>query len=450
MNQNLLDNIKKTIEGLEASGILTNARIFLFGMNTPGDRIIQYLDARGYKVESVLDNNTKNQGQILLGVPVCPPDILKSENPDNIRVLIASRYYREMCTQLEKMGLKENDNIIKLIEFESGIRISDSREAFEQASDRLRKCAGVYNRITEDFDENTHFLLCPIRANGDMYIAASLMPGLREKYKTNKVFLVAVGGISRKIAAMFDEEDCLPVSQEDMDALVYIAEVMGSSITRMHMFYPKAFSYGIYANMECYKGLNYMDLTAGGMLGLDMRTVKPGDRAAQADRPEQPKDSFIQPGQPENKSAALGGRSVLLAPYANSLPCFPMEFWERLVRELNAAGFKVYTNSDGDMEPAVAGTKPIFLPIGEMPSALGKCAGFIAIRNGLCDVVSKAQCSKIILYPDKGMGFGSVLDFYGLNAMGMCGDATELVYSAAREDAVIETIMNILKQRAKI
>ena len=39
MNQNLLDNIKKTIEGLEASGILTNARIFLFGMNTPGDRI---------------------------------------------------------------------------------------------------------------------------------------------------------------------------------------------------------------------------------------------------------------------------------------------------------------------------------------------------------------------------------------------------------------------------
>lgn len=443
MNQNLLDNIKKTIEGLEASGILTNARIFLFGMNTPGDRIIQYLDARGYKVESVLDNNTKNQGQILLGVPVCPPDILKSENPDNIRVLIASRYYREMCTQLEKMGLKENDNIIKLIEFESGIRISDSREAFEQASDRLRKCAGVYNRITEDFDENTHFLLCPIRANGDMYIAASLMPGLREKYKTNKVFLVAVGGISRKIAAMFDEEDCLPVSQEDMDALVYIAEVMGSSITRMHMFYPKAFSYGIYANMECYKGLNYMDLTAGGMLGLDMKMLRRTKAAQVSDR-------FNQSGRQSNEADAVNGskslnsKDVILAPYANSLPCFPLEFWERLVQALNEEGFKVYTNSNGDMEPAVAGTEPIFLPIREMPAALGKCAAFIAIRNGLCDVVAEAQCRKIIIYPNKGMGFGDVLDFYGLNAMGMCDDAVELVYSEKKECTIIKTIINTL------
>lgn len=444
MNQNLLDNIKKTIEELEASGSLANARIFLFGMNTPGDRIIQYLDARGYKVESVLDNNRKNQGQTLLGVSVCPPDILKSEHPDNIRVLIASRYYREMCTQLEKMGFKENDNIIKLIEFESGIGVSDSREAFERASDRLRKCAGVYKRITEDFDENTHFLLCPIRANGDMYIAVSLMQGLREKYKTNKIFLVAVGGISRKIAAMFDEEDCLPVSQEDMDALVYIAGVMGSSITRMHMFYPKAFSYGIYSNMECYKGLNYMDLTAGGMLGLDMKTLRRTKAAQASDRLNQPGRQSDE-ADTVNKSKSLNSKDVILAPYANSLPCFPLEFWERLVRALNAEGYKVYTNSNGDMEPEVAGTEPIFLPIREMPPALGKCAAFIAIRNGLCDVLAEAECRKIILYPDKGMGFGSVLDFYGLNAMGMCDDAVEIVYSKSREEEIIEAVVDSLK-----
>lgn len=444
MNQNLLDNIKNTIEELEASGSLTNARIFLFGMNTPGDRIIQYLDARGYKVESVLDNNTKNQGQILLGVPVCAPGVLINQKPDNIRVLIASRYYREMCTQLEEMGLKENDNIIKLIEFESGIRVSDSQEAFEQASDRLRQCAEVYNRIIEDFDENTHFLLCPIRANGDMYIASSLMPALREKYKTNKLFLVAVGGISRKIAAMFGEEDCLSVTQEDMDALVYIAGVMGSGITRMHMFYPKAFSYGIFANMECYKGLNYMDLTAGGMLGLDMKTLcrtkaaQASDRLNQSGRQSDEADAV-------NGSKSLNSKDVILAPYANSLPCFPLEFWERLVRALNAEGFKVYTNSNGDMEPAVAGTEPIFLPIREMPAALGKCAAFIAIRNGLCDVVAEAQCRKIILYPDKGMGFGSVLDFYGLNAMGMCDDAVEIVYSKSREEDIIEAVIGMLR-----
>lgn len=453
MNQNLLEHIKGTIEKLESERRLENARIFLFGMNTPGDRIIQYLASLGYSVECILDNNPKNQGQTLLGVKVCPPHVLQGEDPDNIRILIASRYYREMRAQLEEMGYREDSNIIKLIEFESGINVSDSEEVFEQAAGRLRQCAEVYKQVTDGYDESTHFLLCPIRANGDMYIAASLMQSIRIKEGIENLYLITVGGIGRKIAAMFGEDKVIAVSQEQMDALVHIAGVMGKALTGMHVFYPKAFSYGIFANMECYKGLNYMDLTAGGMLGLDMQTLKrtkarqaaEDDDAANSSRHTGSRESDKRQGRP---CAGLGyvrlnAEDILLAPYANSLPCFNQEFWERLVQALKAEGYNVYTNSDGGMEPVIAGTKPLFLPIQDMASELGRCAGFIAIRNGLCDVVSEAECRKIILYPDKGMGFGSVLDFYGLNTMGMCRDAVEIVYSEKRENEIIEGIINV-------
>lgn len=429
MNQNLLETVKNTIEELETAHRLEGARIFLFGMNTPGDRIIQYLGARGYGVEKILDNNPKNQGQTLLGVPVCSPELLRGTSHDNILVLIASRYYREMCTQLEHMGLKEGSNIIKLLEFEPGIKVSDSQEAFDKAADRLRQCTEVYEQTVKDYEKDTHFLLCPIRANGDMYIAASLMQGLRDKGDINRLVLITVGGIGKKIAAMFGEEDCQTVSQEQMDALVYIMGVLGGSSLRLHMFYPKAFSYGIFTNMEMYKGLNYMDLTAGGMLGLGVKEL---NRTKIGRQP---------------KKSRLCAKDILLAPYANSLPCFPQEFWEKLAKALQNAGYNVYTNSDGDMEPAVEGTKPLFLPIGSMPEAMSGCAGFIAIRNGLCDVLSEAACRKIILYPNKGMGFGSVKDFYGLKAMGMCDNVVEIVYLQERENEIIGMVVAAIRNR---
>lgn len=448
MNQNLLETIKNTIEELESAHRLEDARIFLFGMNTPGDRIIQYLGARGYGVEKILDNNPKNQGQTLLGVPVCSPEFLRGTSHDNILVLIASRYYREMCTQLERMGLKEGSNIIKLLEFETGIKVSDSQEAFDKAADRLKRCTEVYEQTVKDYEKDTHFLLCPIRANGDMYIAASLMQGLRDKEGIKRLVLITVGGIGKKIAAMFGEEDCHTVSQEQMDALVYITGVLGGSSLRLHMFYPKAFSYGIFANMECYKGLNYMDLTAGGMLGLDIKTLnRTKTWRMQLGIPEQIANTGQNRCDLENENFRFSAKDILLAPYANSLPCFSPGFWKKLTEELQNAGYNVYTNSDGDMEPAVEGTKPLFLPIGSMPEAMSGCAGFIAIRNGLCDVLSEASCRKIILYPNKGMGFGSVKDFYGLKAMGMCEDAVEIEYSEDRENEIIGMVVAAIRNR---
>ncbi len=432
MNQELLEQVKNRIDDLEAEHALENTRIFLFGMNTPGDRVIQYLNMLGHTVEGVLDNNKLNHGKKLYGVTVYSPDILKDTNPADIRVLICSRYYREMSSQLQSFGLIEGENIIKLINLDFNISASDSEAAFEQAVSRLQKDSRVYEEITRSHNEKTWYMLCPICANGDMYIAASLMENVKAQYGCESIYLVTVGGMGIKVAGLFGESNVINVTQEQMDALLNVISFLGEKAARMYVLYHKAFHYGIFANMECYKGLNYMDFLAGGMLGLDMKSLH---------------RSKTKGNMNDKAEYVLTDKDVLLAPYANSLPCFLPEFWVELVNRLKAAGYNVYTNSSGDKEPPVEGTLPLFLPIKNIIQELNHCAGFIAIRNGLCDILAEAECKKIVIYPHKGMGLGSVCDFYSLTGMGLCEDAIELIYSEDNEDEIINLAVNNMEER---
>lgn len=425
MNQDLLELLKKNIDILLKDNKINNAKLFLFGMNTPGDRVIQYLTYMGYAVSGILDNNSNNHGKTMMGVTVYNPGFLQQMEKDNIRVLICSKYYEEMKIQLEEMGFKENKHIFKLLELSSSTRTSDDKEALENEIHRLREYAGCYEGLVSKYDEKTIFLLCPICANGDVYMTAALTEQFKRENQVEKVILVTVGSIGQKIAAMYGIQKTEFVSQEEMSSLTGLIRVLGSDVTRMIIAHPTHLYFNIFSNMECFRGLNFMDLMAHGALGLKKKV-------------------FGALKETEKQGYCLGNRDILLAPYANSLPCFRVEFWEKLVETLNQKGYHVYTNSNGDMEPPVKGTESIFLPIEGMNRAIQCSAGFIGIRNGLCDLLSKAECKKIILYPDKGMGFADVKEFYSLNGIGLCEDAEEIVYSERAEEQVIMLIVQKL------
>lgn len=426
MNQDLLESLKKNIDILLKNNKINSAKLFLFGMNTPGDRVIQYLSHMGYDISGILDNNSNNHGKTMMGVMVYSPKILQQMDKNSVRVLICSKYYEEMKLQLEGMGLEENRHIFKLLELNSGTKVSDEKEVLENEIDRLKKYVSYYNRLVSKYDEETMFLLCPIRANGDVYMTACLMDQFKRENRLEKVVLVIVGSIGRKIAAMYGIRDIEVVSQKEMSSLTGLIRVLGSDVTRMIIAHPTQLYFNIFSNMECFKELNFMDLMAHGALGLKKKV-------------------FGVLEETDGQEYCLNSRDILLAPYANSLPCFRTEFWEKLAAALEQEGYHVYTNSSGNMEPPIKGTESIFLPIENMSKALQYSAGFIGIRNGLCDLVCKAECKKIILYPDKGMGFGDVKKFYSLNGMGLCKDAEELVYSEDMEEQVILLIIQRLK-----
>lgn len=427
MNQDLLESLKKNIDVLLMEKKLSGAELFLFGMNTPGDRVIQYLTHMGYTISGILDNNSNNHGKTMMGVMVYTPQVLQQKKRDNVKILICSKYYEEMKFQLEKMGFEENKHIFKLLELNSGTEVSDSKEALEYAIKNMRKYTNCYQKLVSKYDETTIFLICPIRANGDVYMIAALIEQFKNENQLDNVVLVALGNVSRKIAAMYDIQNIEIISQEEMISLTGLTRMLGSKITRMLIAHPTQLYFNIFSNMECFKGLNFMDLMAHGALGLKntvFGTLKGTDK----------------------EKYCLGSRDILLAPYANSLPCFKIEFWERLVLSLKQKNYHVYTNSNGDMEPPIKGTESIFLSIEGMNKAMQHSAGFIGIRNGLCDLLSKAECKKIILYPDKGMGFANVKEFYSLNGMGLCDDAKELIYTEGNERNIIEEIIKYIKK----
>lgn len=428
MNQELLIKIKNKIDKLDSEKILSNADIYLFGMNTPGDRVIQYLNTKGYRVKAILDNNKKNHEKTLMKVPVCNPNILNSEISKKIIILICSKYYLEMKNQLEKMGFQENKHIFKLVDLNYDNLNSLKKENLDKLMCQLYKANSIYYRIIENYNSETFFLLCPIRANGDIYISASLLEVFRKKNDLKKVVLIIIGEVGKKIASMFGIKDVISISQTEMEFIIVLNRFLGHSVTRMITIHPEEFHFNIFSNLECFNKLNFMDFIASGMLNLKITQNEI--------RPLEYKFNLQ-----DSQSNILNKNSIILAPYANSLPCFPIEFWEKLVKTLNQKNYCLYTNSGNNMEPPILGTKPIFLPINEINNVLEKCAGFIGIRNGLCEVISSAKCCKIILYPEKGMGFGDVKEFYSLINMGLCQDAKEIIYTEGQDDNVIKEIL---------
>ena len=88
--------------------------------------------------------------------------------------------------------------------------------------------------------------------------------------------------------------------------------------------------------------------------------------------------------------------------------------WQDVIQCLKDNGYDVYTNSIGEKEPVLPGTKAISFPI-EIAREVVELAGvFVGIRSGLCDVIEAADAKVFVLYPDsrqmffklKSMGFG--------------------------------------------
>lgn len=430
MNKELNEELRKNVDNLIADGILDNKKIFLFGMNSPGDYVIQLLKDKGGNVYGVLDNNVNNQGKSMLGVRVYSPDYLMNMETEEVCVLICSKYYPEMRTQLEKMGLLVDKHIFCILNMSVEVKVQENY--LEEIEEQFYSYLETYNRLTAGRDKDFIYILA-YKANGDVYIAASLVEQLKKKSKN--IILILGGSVCERIAGMFNVNQVLRVTSDEYNAIYNLVRVLGFEITRTCIVQPEAHHYNIFTSVYGYKGLNFMDLIARAVFDLN------------------PQYNIMNPDSvwlTNEESMMLGKKAVIISPYANSLPSCTIEFWEKLVDGLKQREYTVYTNSCGEAEPPVRGTEALFLPIDKMRDMMKGCGAFIAIRSGLCDVIATALCKKIIIYPDKGMGFGTVKDYFSLNEMGLCDDANEIVYNEDKENEVMKEIWNIIDNNGGI
>jgi len=124
------------------------------------------------------------------------------------------------------------------------------------------------------------------------------------------------------------------------------------------------------------------------------------------------------------KQGIVKGRTIIVAPDANSVTGFPVWFWNSIIMDLHKAGYNVFVNCNYFN---FYRTENIFFSYKDSVPLLEYAGYFVAIRSGLCDIISTAKCKKIIIYPkqQKEIDYSehrTEKEFSGLEVMGLVKD----------------------------
>lgn len=433
MNREHLEILYNKIDELLIGNYFYNKYTVVFGANTPADKMIQYLQEHGVIVNAILDNNPLNSGKSMLGVPIYKPEEALAEYRENLLVLITSRHYDSMKKQLEDMGYIENHHILKMLDMNIDVNMGIESEKFDANVDKLKDALKAWKKLTKK-DSNQVLFLCPLNAIGDLYLISSYLKTYLQKKNIREYRMIVIGEGCRKVADLFSIQNVITVTQYEMDLLILLSRFLGDE-SNMKIMQPFWLYYNILTNLDGYKNISFNDYIKYCIFDLPENTEHEVPKSC-TDNKELL--SFFQ----EHKLKL--GKTVILSPYANSLPALPMEFWIELAEKLRALGYDVCTNSSGPAEKVIPNTQRVCFPFESLIQGVEMAGYIIALRSGFCDVISSAKCKKIIIYPDKACGFVKAIDFYGLKYMELAEDAIEMEYNCDDNMYVDKIIQSII------
>lgn len=423
--EKLIEEIKNTT--------FKNKFIVIFGYNSPGDFVVEFLKSQNIYVDLVIDNNPLNKGKKLLGVDVLDPLVLTKVEKE-IVVLISSKYYEEMKDQINELLEDKNKKIIQLINLNEAREYSVTKEDFEKKEKIANKGLEIYKNIVGFSNTIPYFFINPIKANGDIFIFSSFLKSYLRKNNIKNYYITLVGNVGAKITALFDIENVVVVSQEEMKCLIQFSNIIDRK--KLNIFVTQPYFTHFYLNsyIEGYKGLTFIDFYRKNIFDL-----------SDDEKPEKPKfNKDIDFESKYDSRKLVKGKTVIIAPYTNSLPSIDNSFWEELVVTLLNKGFNVITNSASESEKILKNTSSVFFAIDEIVPVCEYANNVISLRSGFSELTCTARCKNIILYPDKACGFSKVKDVYSLNDYYEDASILELEFSSERYRQIIENIVDYL------
>jgi hypothetical protein len=135
------------------------------------------------------------------------------------------------------------------------------------------------------------------------------------------------------------------------------------------------------------------------------------------------------------------GKTVILAPEANHSPVLPQSFWVKLSSQLHKKGWTPVTNTM-DIRKVVPGTTIFDVPLQFLRASAEIAGKVIAVRSGLCDLLSATQASMTVLYPKTRSFSWRIFEAGSLQAMGLSSGITELEVEDSNSNEIIEKIVN--------
>ena len=230
--------------------------------------------------------------------------------------------------------------------------------------------------------------LFPWNSIGDIYILGMYYQVNTAKFR-EPFTLAVVGGGCFTVAEMAGFPSVVNVSQRSMNWLVRMKLSTGAAMDRVEVLHYEYVHTGIEPAITYYKGFKFIENYGIYVFGEELREGPLRNICSFGFNYE---DFYRRYGIVKTKT-------VILAPYAKSVEVLPESLWRDIAALLANRGFTVLTNSSGESEPPVVGTRSVLFPLFAAKEILDYAGFFIGIRSGICDIISPSSCGKVILYP---------------------------------------------------
>ncbi len=410
-----LKEMQNNLDKMYLNNMFFGRKIIVFGSNEPAECITHYLEKKQIQVSAYVDNNKKKQGTQIKSIPVFAPEECLCPFQSECLILIASKYYEEMRRQLAGMGYVENKQVFQLVHMNQNSSFSLADDVFMERKSYIQQGLELLAGITEKWGQHKIFI-CPYPALGDVYLAGGYIKAYCKKHKIQSFVMVVTSKACGKVLKLFEIENICVKTVKETECLVQTCIFLGlekCNVKILHQRFPYTSRIGACGN---YKGIDFNTLFASGIFGLKKTDFQKPQKKSDVEMVKQLFEQYH----------LKKGKTVVLAPYANTVAALPEKFWSDIVKKYQSMDYTIVTNSSGEQEPAVSGTKALFVPIELIITFVEYAGTFIGLRSGLCDLIESAEAKKVIYYPRRVYQCGAMIDFYGLKAMGFDGNLEEI------------------------
>ena len=419
---------KKLIKIID-KGMLEKKGIVLFGAAIASKEVKNCLAEYGYTPSVVVDNDSRKIGRECLGLTVQEPEKLLLPFNDSYVILIhSSGFYREILFQLKKMGYQKNKQVFTL-----NFNIDDSLAIFAYYTGLKIRGLFLYKRLMKNLSKDAFMFVAPYTGIGDIYLVGLFFNEYLKRNNIKEYVFVVVSGACKKAAEMFNIKNIKVVKSNHAEDLVNLNKGFGTKFKIETL--NDGWSSDAIQWIRGYKNLDFAKMFRYFVFNFD--------DSVQYQLPPR-KDWQREIDELFKKHDLTKGKTVILSPYSNTLFELPDDFWENIASHCKGLGYSVCTNCATKNEKPVKGTEAVFFPLGMAVDFVEAAGYFVAIRSGLCDIISSAKAKKVILYEKDGFFYkSSPYEYFSLKKMGLCDDAVELEYSSGEREKVIERILGV-------
>lgn len=255
-------------------------------------------------------------------------------------------------------------------------------------------CCGylVYRKMRWQFGKHTQLIIFR-GATGDLYLQFLLLKAYLEKCKFEKYSIIGCCWNFNALADLFCYSNIYQFKKTEIVCLE--AWYLFSSQSEKSISIPFFWPHSVWFN-RCRVRLDdrftFMDTYVWMSFGLE-KNSRSIYKLPHFEKRDTESLRFLC-----DSMGVIKGKTVWIAPDANSITGFPPWFWNMLIHALQDKGYTVFMNCG---EPNFYRAPSRILPYKACVPVLEYSGYFLGLRSGLCDIISTADCKKVILYPER-------------------------------------------------